>query len=96
MGRIMKFFWLFLVVVVGQEDTTCAWNNEGCTVPLLLEEMTVDLGHGNNETAFVYVSPDISTFYQEPPGSRTVLKPKFHGMFGKFINLSPESVRVWW
>jgi hypothetical protein len=92
MGWSMRFFWLFLVAVVGQEDKTCAWN-EGCTVPL--EEMTIDLGHGN-ETAFVYVSPDISTFYQEPPGSRTILKPKFNGMFGKFINLSPESVRVWW
>ena len=64
-------------------------------LPKSLEPMTVDLGHGN-ETAWVYVSPDIATFYQETPGSRKMQKPKFKGMFGKFVNLSPDPVRVYW
>lgn len=89
-GWSIRLLWLFLVAVVAQDDKSCAWND--CSS---LEEMTVNVGHGN-ETALVYVSPDISTFYQEPPGSRKILQPNFKGMFGKFINLSPDPVRVYW
>lgn len=82
---------LVAAAVAAQEDQTCAW--DGCTSGL--EEMTVNLGHGN-ETALVYVSPDITTFYQDDPGSRKEKKPSFNGMIGKFINLSPDPVCVFW
>lgn len=89
-GWSMRLLWLFLVAVVAQDDKSCTWNE--CSG---LEEMTVNVGHGN-ETALVYVSPDISTFYEKPPGSHKILKPNFKGMIGKFINLSPDPVRVSW
>ena len=89
-GWSLRILYLFLVAAVAQDDKSCAWND--CSS---LEEMTVDLGHGN-ETALVYISPDISTFYQESPGSRKILQPSFKGMFAKFINLSPDPVRIYW
>jgi hypothetical protein len=43
-----------------------------------------------------YRRADISSFYQEPPGSRTEKRPAFQGQAGKFVNMSPESLDLYW
>jgi hypothetical protein len=43
-----------------------------------------------------YRRADISSFYQEPPGSRTEKKPSFTGQAGKFVNMSPERLDLHW
>jgi prolyl 4-hydroxylase len=60
-----------------------------------LKAMTVDFG-AYNETFYAYVTPDVATFYNETPGSRAQQNPRFRGLFGKFINLGPETIRVYW
>lgn len=57
--------------------------------------MPYDLGHGT-EFFNAYVVPDVSTFYQLPPGSKTKQTPTFHGFAGKFINMSPFSMDLVW
>jgi len=44
----------------------------------------------------VYTRADISSFYREEPGSRTEVKPKFNGQAGKFINISPFRLDLYW
>lgn len=44
----------------------------------------------------VYVRADVATFYGEEPGSRMETKPKFNGQAGKFINLSPYRMKLFW
>lgn len=43
-----------------------------------------------------YVRRDISSFYGEDPGSRTEKKPSFRGQAGKFVNMSPERLSLYW
>jgi hypothetical protein len=43
-----------------------------------------------------YRRADISSFYQEPPGSRTEKRPAFQGQAGKFVNMSPERLDLYW
>lgn len=43
-----------------------------------------------------YVRADISSFYQEPPGSRVEVAPRFHGQAFKVVNMSPERVSLYW
>eukprot|EP00557_Chaetoceros_sp_GSL56_P005171 CAMPEP_0176501922 /NCGR_PEP_ID=MMETSP0200_2-20121128/14460_1 /TAXON_ID=947934 /ORGANISM="Chaetoceros sp., Strain GSL56" /LENGTH=465 /DNA_ID=CAMNT_0017900923 /DNA_START=607 /DNA_END=2004 /DNA_ORIENTATION=+ len=43
-----------------------------------------------------YVPPDVSTFYRDAPGTRQPTKPRFHGLAGKFINLSPQYLTLYW
>lgn len=50
----------------------------------------------NLHTFDAYVEPDVSTFYQEEPGSRTAETPWFRGLAGKFINLSPDHLHLYW
>ena len=57
--------------------------------------MTVVLG-AYNETFYAYVTPDVSTFYNETAGQRKAKIPKFSGQFGKFVNMSPDRVKVHW
>ena len=58
--------------------------------------MTVDFGQGVKHVFYAYQPPDVSTFYNETEGSRVAKEPLFTGMFGKFINHSPETIRVFW
>ena len=44
----------------------------------------------------VYKRADISSFYGEEPGSRVETKPAFKGQAGKFINMSPHRVTLYW
>lgn len=61
----------------------------------LLQQMEFDIGDGK-ETFMAYIPPEISSFYQEQQGSRRAVEPYFHGIAGKFINLSPDSCRLYW
>lgn len=44
----------------------------------------------------VYVRKDISSFYQEEPGSRTEVVPAYPGQACKFINISPFTMDLYW
>jgi hypothetical protein len=43
-----------------------------------------------------YVRPDISTFYKEKPGSRKPSSHVFNGQAGKFINMTPDRLNLYW
>lgn len=43
-----------------------------------------------------YVRRDVATFYQEEEGSKTETTPKFKGQAGKFVNMSPERLDLYW
>ena len=43
-----------------------------------------------------YVRADVSTFYGEEPGSRQEVTPAYKGQAGKFINMSPYPVTLYW
>jgi hypothetical protein len=77
---------------------TChAWTGASCDWEPNLKSMTVQYGSGvYNETFYAYVTPDVSTFYNLTRGSKKPVQPAFTGQFGKFVNLSPGTVRVQW
>mmetsp|Transcript_24176 Transcript_24176/g.44743 ORF Transcript_24176/g.44743 Transcript_24176/m.44743 type:complete len:560 (-) Transcript_24176:372-2051(-) len=43
-----------------------------------------------------YVRPHVSSFYQEESRTRMEVKPSFSGLAGKFINMSPEKLDLYW
>lgn len=43
-----------------------------------------------------YKRADIATFYGQEPGTMTEKKPSFRGQAGKFINMSPDRVSLYW
>jgi prolyl 4-hydroxylase len=43
-----------------------------------------------------YVRADVATFYGQEPGSMKERKPSFKGQAGKFINMSPDRVSLYW
>lgn len=43
-----------------------------------------------------YVVPDVSTFYREEPGTRKAVTPAFNGQAGKFVNMSPNRLNLFW
>ena len=79
-----------------QDDETCTWNDINCYQDPNLKEISIDLGNGDNETFLAYIPPDVSTFYRDKPLTRKAVAPKFNGQFGKFINLSPNPIRIYW
>lgn len=81
-----------------QDPQTChAWTGASCDWEPNLKKMTVAYGNGAfNETFYAYVTPDVSTFYNETAARRKAKIPKFTGQFGKFINMSPDTVKVHW
>lgn len=76
------------------EQPTCSAQDTSLRDPNL-QRHTFDIGYGEEEFDF-YVTPDVSTFYQEEPGSRTPVTPKFNGISGKFVNMSPVRVEWYW
>jgi hypothetical protein len=50
----------------------------------------------SERTFWAYVEPDISTFYRAPEGSREKVDPAHNGLLGKFINLSNQSLSLYW
>jgi hypothetical protein len=83
----------------GWAGATCEWEPN-------LHPMTVHYENGYNETFYAYLTPSISTFYNETTNSEgsaasgrtvvAVVEPKFQGFFGKFTNLSPQPIQVHW
>mmetsp|Transcript_17611 Transcript_17611/g.24830 ORF Transcript_17611/g.24830 Transcript_17611/m.24830 type:complete len:606 (+) Transcript_17611:32-1849(+) len=69
-------------------------------MPFTLSEIkSDDLTHVSSEQSGVfqaYVIPDVSTFYQETPGSMIAKIPRYKGLAGKFINLSPQKLDLYW
>ena len=57
-----------------------------------LQTMSFDIGYGPQEFR-AYVEPDVATFYNEPPGSKTRRKPSHPGWAAKFVNMSNQRVR---
>ena len=43
-----------------------------------------------------YRRADIDSMYREPPGSRIEKTPVFNGQAGKFVNMSPERLDLYW
>jgi hypothetical protein len=43
-----------------------------------------------------YKRADISSFYQEPPGSRVEMTPDFTGQAGKFQSMADERLDLYW
>lgn len=43
-----------------------------------------------------YVRADIASMYGLEPGSIVEQNPKFNGQAGKFVNMSPNTVSLWW
>jgi hypothetical protein len=83
-----------------QQQQSCKWEDrETCTGKEYrdpnLVPMTVDFSD-HQETVYAYVTPDVALFYNETPGSMKTMETDFRGLFGKFINLSPQPIRVWW
>jgi len=60
-----------------------------------LVKMKYDIGDGK-KTFWAYVTPNVSSFYQQdPPASRKV-NPMYGGQAAKFINLSNKPISVYW
>jgi hypothetical protein len=72
-----------------------AWTGASCDWEPNLNTMTVEYG-SYNETFDAYVTPDVSTFYNLSARTKKASVPFFNGQYGKFINMSPNSVRVHW
>jgi len=55
-------------------------------------------------TFMAYVTPDVSTFYRnndddqqdDEMTKKSLMKPKFNGLAGKFFNLSPHPLTLYW
>jgi hypothetical protein len=84
------------------DDLSCSWEDRescrdgnGYRDPNLVP-MLVDFGSRQDKDVMVYVTPDVATFYNETPGTRSKLETSFKGLFGKFINMSNKHVRVYW
>jgi hypothetical protein len=56
--------------------------------PMLMKMPTVDFK--------AYRRADISSFYQEHAGSREEKVPRFRGQAGKFVNMSPDQLDLYW
>jgi hypothetical protein len=50
----------------------------------------------DNSKFMVYVEPEVSTMYNETPGTLSPIETSFNGVFSKFINMSPNKVKVDW
>lgn len=55
-----------------------------------------DLDNTSSRKFLAYVQPDVSTFYRDTPGTCRPMKPRFQGLAGKFINLSPDYLALYW
>jgi len=90
-----------LLAVVRAEEQTCGWSSCADTSrDPNLEEFTYDVGDGP-QTSWVYVEPDLNSFYRSEDGgpSRKTysrVKPAFKGLAGKFINMSNKFLDFYW
>jgi hypothetical protein len=86
------------VAEAAEEEQTCTWEDrEACGCKGSNQKaFTVGVVEGTEETFCAYDFPDIATYYNATPGSIKAKRPKFNGLFGKFINLSKDTITVYW
>lgn len=72
-----------------------AWTGATCEWEPNLRKMTVVYQNNYNESFYAYVTPEVSTFYNESD-TRIAIEPSFQGFFGKFVNMSPKPIQVHW
>lgn len=83
------------------KDNQCVWNDTSCSYDQdpHLKMIAIDLGNETSETFRAYCPPDVSTFYPEKSNGGSAIQPApsyFKGQIAKFINLSPNPVRLYW
>jgi len=62
-----------------------------------LKPMTFQFPHESTPRTFeAYFQPDVSSFYNDPPETHIIHKPQFNGLAGKFINMSPDHLSLYW
>ena len=97
-GRLLVLILLSsrsLYDVTAEEPPTCSVTNEDERDPAL-KEMTYDVGDGQ-KTVWVYVEPDVTSFYANGTAPATTkVVPKHNGFAGKFINLSNRKASLYW
>ena len=74
----------------------CVWTGGACEWDFNMQAMTATFEGDRSETFYAYVEPDVSTFYNQTEGQLRVVEPDFTGLFLKFVNMSPKSVRLHW
>lgn len=84
-----------LVSATAIDAPTCSAQDSLDKADPALERIEYDIGYGP-EVFDAYVQPDVATFYMQPPGTTKAVKPKFDGLAGKFVNMSPEPLRLYW
>jgi prolyl 4-hydroxylase len=85
---------------LGAPPASCqhAWTGAECSWEPNLRPMTVQNFYGQQETEtfYAYVTPDVSSFYNKTDKSLQATKPRFQGIYAKFINMSPEMISIYW
>lgn len=79
---------------VSSYEPVCSAQDSGNADPNLVRQ-SFDIGYGEEEFDF-YITPDVSTFYRESPGSRDVVRPRHPGLAGKFVNMGTEPLKLYW
>lgn len=96
--KTMKEKWISALLtfpIVAYAQNNCAeWSGATCGWEPNLKPMTVDLGLPEKETFYAYVTPPVGTFYNSTSNVKAHSNNEFVGMYGKFINLSPETIHV--
>jgi prolyl 4-hydroxylase len=84
----------------GAAPASCqhAWTGAECSWEPNLRPMTVQNFYGQQETEtfYAYVTPDVSSFYNKTDKSLQATKPRFQGLYAKFINMGPEMINIYW
>ena len=93
----------------GLGDSLACINGEeedSCLAPDIPQNITIDapiyaaddphLKQMPNRDFKAYVRPDVATFYKEEPGARRPSSHKFIGQAGKFINMTPDRLNLYW
>jgi hypothetical protein len=75
---------------------SCSWTGGSCEWDYNMHPMTAVFENNRKEVFYAYVEPDVSTFYNQSEGQLQVVQPEFTGMFVKFVNMGPKTVRIMW
>jgi hypothetical protein len=75
---------------------SCSWTGGSCEWDYNMQAMTAVFENNRKEVFYAYVEPDVSTFYNQSEGQLQVVQPDFTGMFVKFVNMGPKTVRIMW
>ena len=92
---ILALLSVLLAIHFTPVNADCSLSDDEFRNDPALKTMTFDMGYGPQEFR-AYVEPDVSTFYNEPAGSKTRMAPSHVGWAAKFINMSDKPVRLFW